>query len=463
MQKINCFLSRYLVVAMVLGFALSLVAQETDRPNIILIVTDDQRASALGYAGNDIIQTPNMDKLASEGLYFSNAFVTTPICAASRASILTGLYERTHNYTFGTAPLAPSYVDVSYPHLLDEAGYHTGFFGKLGVNFENRRDTMLFDSIWTSRTSGYFRLVDEGRKHAHLTDVTTDHALDFISKAPDDKPFCLSISYNAPHADDQSVRQYVWPRRYNGLYDDIEIPLPDLGTAEDLSREPAFLQDSNYMGRIRWHWRYNTPEKYQDMVKGYYRMITAIDDNLGKIREHLEKTGEADNTVIILIGDNGYFLGERGFAGKWLMYENSLRVPMIIYDPSATAREVNDIALNIDLAPTILDYADVKKPRAVQGESLRKFAKGEVANWRTEFICEHLFDHQFIPRSEGIREQEWKYFRYLDIPGSEQLHHLGNDPQEVNNLAHDPAHAAVLARLRKKLDDRIRKLDDASF
>ena len=463
MQVKNSHLFRFIVFVFLVEIVLPLSAQEADQPNIILIVTDDQRASALGHAGNDVIKTPHMDQLAREGLYFSNAFVTTPICAASRASILTGLYERTHDFTFGTKPLAQSYTDISYPRLLGQAGYHTGFFGKLGVRFENHADTALFDEIRTSHTNGYFRLVDEGRKHAHLTDITTDHALKFIDEAPADKPFCVSISYNAPHADDQSAQQYFWPVRFNGLYDKVKIPQPELGRPQDLAREPTFLQDSNYMGRIRWHWRYDTPEKYQRMVKGYYRMITAIDDNLGKIRDHLEKTGRADNTIIILIGDNGYFLGERSFAGKWLMYENSLRVPLIVYDPTTTPRKIDDIALNIDIAPTILDYAGVKKPRNVQGESLRTFTAGGVNKWRNEFICEHLFDHDFIPRSEGIRQHDWKYFRYLDRPDSEQLHHLSDDPQEINNLADDPKFADVLEKLRKKLDSQIRKLDEASF
>ena len=436
-------------------------AQASNRPNIILIVTDDQRWDALGIAGNSIIQTPNMDHLAREGVYFKNAFVTTPICAASRASLFTGLYERTHNYTFRKPPLKKEFIDHSYPKLLQDTGYMTGFFGKLGVNFENGLDTTIFDDQYVTGTQGYFRLVGDGaRDHVHLTDHTTNKALDFIDEVPDGQPFCLSISYNAPHADDASPRQYFWPKRHDDLYENTVIPPPPLADDKYLKALPEQLQSENYMGRIRWKWRFDTPEKYQEKVKGYYRMITTIDDNLGRIRDKLTAKNLDQNTIIILIGDNGYFLGERQLAGKWLMYENSIRVPLIVYDPRANeSNTINEMVLNIDVAPTILDLAGADIPTTIQGESLLKLSQNQEVGWRSEFLCEHLFDLPNIPMSEGMRTEKWKYFRYNDYQENEELYDLLTDPLEINNLVGDPGHMELLMKLRKKVDAKIGELE----
>ncbi len=453
-----------LFISILLTAATSLKAQEKSRPNIIFILTDDQRWDALGYAGNKIIQTPNMDKLASEGMYFKNAFVTTPICAASRASIMTGLYERTHDFTFATPPLKQAYVANSYPQKLKDAGYYLGFFGKFGMEWENNSDTTLFDESFYAMPEGYFRLTGAGgfSKHIHLTDLTTDKAMEFIKKAPADKPFCISLSYNAPHADDHTPIQYFWPERNDKLYTDVVIPDPLLSDKRSFDALPPFIQDSLYMGRIRWHWRYDDPEKYQRMVKGYYRMITTIDDNLGRLRTLLADMKIADNTIIILMGDNGYFLGERNLAGKWLMYENSLRVPLILYDPQAKRKATSEVmALNIDIAPTILDYAGLPIPSSMQGQSLRPFTTQDIP-WRDEFLCEHLYNLSYIPKSEGIRTTRWKYFRYVDHPDVEELYDLQTDPLEKNNLVLNSKYKKQLQQFRNTLNKKISTLDAAS-
>lgn len=443
--------------------ALALNFSSKAQPNIIFILTDDQRWDAMGIAGHDIVQTPNMDQLAREGTYFTNAFVTTPICAASRASLFTGLYERTHDYTFGTPPLASRYIDISYPKLLQQAGYRTGFFGKLGVNFENRLDTAVFDEMYVTGTDGYFRLEGPGgRNHIHLTDLTTNEALDFIDQVPEGQPFSLSVSYNAAHADDPSPQQYFWPERHNNLYADITIPDPALAEDNYLHALPEFIQDENYMGRIRYKWRFDTPEKYQEKVKGYYRLITTIDDNLGRIRDKLKEKSLDQNTVIIFMSDNGYFLGERQLAGKWLMYENSIRVPLMIYDPRVqiSGHVVEKIVLNIDIAPTILEVANLQIPDLMQGQSLVPLVQGKEPDWREEFICEHLFDLVYIPKSEGIRTEQWKYFRYIDRPATEELYNLHEDPLETSNFAAKPGYQEILQELREKVDQKIETLDN---
>ncbi|MBK1878331.1 sulfatase family protein [Pelagicoccus mobilis] len=452
------------ISSLFLAIVVTVSLHASNRPNIILILTDDQRGSAIGASGNEIIHTPNMDQLAEEGIYFKNAFVTTPICAASRASIFTGLYERTHDFTFRTPPLAERFIDISFPKLLRDAGYRTGLFGKLGVRFENNAQREIFDELYDTSPKGYFRLHGEGwAEHEHLTDRTTRKAIEFIEATPTDQPFCVSLSYNAPHADDTTPLQFFWPERNDHLYQDIEIPYDELHAAEYFEKLPAFVQAEDTLARIRHKWRFDTPEKYQRMVKGYYRMISTIDDNLGQLRSYLGDKGLAQNTIILFIGDNGYFLGERGLSGKWLMYENSLHVPLIVYDPSASQEgTVSQIGLNIDIAPTILDYAGIEAPALTQGESLRPFTGNAPDHWRSEFICEHLYELPFIPKSEGIRTEEWKYFRYIDQEPTEELYHLASDPKEQINLADDPSYADTLDRLRRKLETQTAALNTAS-
>ena len=449
-------------IALILLFSLFLkvnAQNDSKPPNIIFILTDDQRWDALGYAGNTIIHTPNMDKLAQKGIYFKKAFVTTPICAASRASIMTGLYERKHHYTFQQPPLAKEFIEKSYFALTKEAGYYTGYIGKFGVKFENKSDTSLFDIYHPYARNFYYRLTDNGTKHTHLTDIMGKSAIDFIDKAPNDVPFCLTLAYHAPHAEDSSPEQYIYPQDMARLYRNAIIPRPPLSSDNFFNLQPEYVKRG--FNRVRWHWRFDTPEKYQKMVKGYYRMISGIDHTIGRIRDELDKSGLADNTIIILMGDNGYFLGERQFAGKWLMYEPSLRVPLIIYDPrSKIHKDINEIALNIDIAPTILEYAGVKIPDSYQGMSLAGYTTSgqNPAKDRNKFLCEHLWNFKYIPPSEGIRTKNYKYFRYRDHPEHEELYDLKNDPLEKNNLAGKQDFEKELAEMRKECDNLIKKL-----
>ncbi len=427
-----------------------------DRPNIIFILTDDQRFDSLGYAGNDIIHTPEMDKLAREGVYFENALVTTPICSASRASIFSGRYERAHRYTFGPDPLAPEFVQDSYPVLLKKAGYYSGFIGKFGVKIPGS-EAMFdeFDSfyVWDEPDRPGYYNVDktlEGET-VHLTRYAGQKALDFIETAPRDKPFALSLSFNAPHAHDESEQQYFWQDQVAHLFEDMTMPEPALKDDEYFERLPEAVRKG--FNRERWGWRYDTPEKYQHSVKGYYRMLAGIDLEIAKIRNKLAETGQDENTVIIFMGDNGYFLGERQLAGKWLMYDRSIRVPLMIYDPRVKEhRDVTDMALNIDVTATILDLAGIEIPSGYQGKSLVPIVNGDTDTLsRDAVLIEHLWEFDHIPPSEGVRTDEWKYLRYVDDPSIEELYNLREDPQETNNLAGDPGHEERLAELRAKL------------
>ncbi len=426
-----------------------------DKPNIIFLFTDDQRWDMMSCAGHPILKTPNMDRIAREGVRFKNAFVTTSICAASRASIFTGVVERTHGYTFGTPPVPAKYTNNSYPVLLRAAGYRTGFVGKYGVNMGARAPKKMFDVFQPLHPSPYFKKQQDGTLK-HLTEITGEKAIDFLRSCKVGQPFCLSVSFNAPHAEDNDPRQYIWPKSVDGLYRDVTIPQPKLANPEFFDALPEFIKKS--LNRVRWHWRFDTPEKYQRMVKGYYRMISGVDVVIGHLLKALNQRGMERNTIIILMGDNGYFLGERGFAGKWLPYEDSLRVPLIACDPRSSktlrGREPTQMALNIDIAPTILELAGVSIPPIMQGDSLVPIFQGKRPEWRKDFFFEHLFEHPQIPKCEGVRNANWKYIRYFEQhPIHEELYDLKRDRLETRNLVAVPQYKDALSELRSRCDE----------
>lgn len=450
--------------ALAFGRACRVGAGPGSRPNLLFVLTDDQRFDALGCAGNPIVRTPNIDRLAGEGIRFERAFVTTPICAASRASILTGTYERTHTYTFTKPPLARAFTDIAFPVRLRQAGYRTGFVGKLGVAVAEGVREEMFDF---SRFDGlpYFQTIDGIERH--MTEVEGDWALDFLRGVEPGRPFCLVWCPWAPHADDDAPEQYFWPPAVDGLYRDVDIPVPEMAAPRYYDAQPAFLK--NTMSRTRWGWRFDTPQKYQEMVKGYYRMISGIDLVLGRVLGELARLGLDRNTIIVYTSDNGYFLGERGYADKWLMYDLSTRVPLVVYDPRAPRANRGlvrrDLVLNIDLGPTLMDLAGAVVPSLAQGRSLRPLLGQRTPAWRSEIFCEELWDHPEIPRSECVRTERWKYIQYPVHPEYVELFDLADDPDEKRNLAGDPGHARVLADLRERCGRTIRSLldDQAKF
>lgn len=443
----------------------SVVAFADERPNIIFFLSDDHRWDQLGSAGHPILKTPNLDALAASGTRFRNAFVTTSICAASRATILTGLYERTHGYTFRTRPLKESDCQASYPQLLRNAGYRTGFVGKFGVGVPRGTPEAWFDVFKPLNRNPYFKKQPDGGKR-HVTELAGDIAVDFIQSQPDDQPFSLSVSFNAAHAEDSDKKDHFpWPLAMNGMYDDVTIPEPAMSAPEIFDAHPGFLKKS--LNRQRFFWRWDTPEKYQRNMKAYYRMLSGLDNVIGRVLEAVERQGLTDNTIVMFCGDNGYYMGQRGFAGKWSHYEESLRVPLIIRDPRVQSQwkgQVNDnVVLNVDLAATMLDYAGVEIPQTYQGTSLAGLVRGANARgWRQDFFCEHLMhyppkpnsDDGGIPKWEGVRGQRWTYARYFEQdPAYEFLHDLQNDPQQLTNLASDPEYADRLNAMRERCNE----------
>ena len=438
------------------------------RPNIVFVLTDDQRHDALGYAGNELAHTPHMDALAEAGTYFSHATVTTPICAASRASILSGLYERTHRFNFQSADIPAAYMQDAYPAVLRDAGYHTAFFGKYGVRYPDTE--ALFDvydgydrnTSRTDSTAYWYKQLDG--ETVHLTRYTGQQALDYLdarAEARDGQPFMLSLSFSAPHAQDRAPAQYFWQPEQADLLADATVPGPALAGDAYFAALPAAVREG--FNRTRWHWRYDTPAKYQHSMKGYYRMIAGVDAELGRIRAKLAEHGMAENTVIVVMGDNGYFAGERQLAGKWLLYDNSIRVPLIVYDPRVGEHYDSDVlAQNVDLAPTFADLASAKTPEQWQGVSLMPWVRGErSATPRDTSLIEHLWDFEHIPSSEGVRTERWKYFRYVNDQRLEELYDLRKDPAETRNLVADPKHRSTLAALRAKTDELAARFSDS--
>lgn len=445
-------LSLFVVLFLVGGM---LRAAET-RPNIIFFLSDDQRADFLGCAGHTIVKTPNIDSLAGRGIRFENAFVTTSICAASRATLFTGLWERSHKYTFGTPPIAKPMIAASYPAQLRQAGYRTGFVGKFGVGVESGAADEMFDSYVPLNRNPYFKKQPDGSLR-HLTDITGDKAIEFVESSSAEQPFCLSVSFNAAHAEDgDKENHYPWPPSEDGLYEELTIPPPLVQT--DFWKElPEFFHNS--MHRERWFWRWDTDEKFQKNVKAYYRMITGLDRNIGRVLEAVNRRGLGDNTVVIFMGDNGYYQGSRGFAGKWSHFEESLRVPLVICDPRVAAdhggRVASAMALNVDVPATIMSLAAGNAPESYQGRDLTPWlASDTVAPWRDDFFCEHLMDHPAIPKWEGVRGQRYVYARYFEhMPEGEFLHDLEQDPLELKNLVSDPQYKDALATMRARCDE----------
>ncbi len=432
------------------------------RPNVILLLADDQRNDTLGCAGHPVVQTPNIDHLAAQGLRFENCFVTTSICAASRASIFTGLHERSHGYTFGKPAVAENYTLSSYPVLLRRSGYRTGFIGKFGCLMKSGEE--MFDDFKEVPGPGY--LVQSDGSEPESTEVMGDLAEKFI-KDNDGRTFCLSVSFHAAHARDDDKTpgkgHYPYPEWTSDLYKDATIPPPNLSDPKYFDTLPEFLKNS--MNRQRYFWRWDTPEKYQANMRAYFRMLSGIDRVVGQLVQALKETGLADKTAIIYTADNGYYMGDRGFAGKWTHFEQSLRVPLVIYDPRLPAdlrgRVVDPMVLNIDLAPTILVLGQLPIPSHYQGRSLMPIMEKnslQDLNWREEVFFEQLVENPDIPKWEGVRTQRFKYARYFEQdPAYEFLHDLKKDPTELDNLASDPNCLDVLKQMRGKVDGFVKR------
>jgi arylsulfatase A-like enzyme len=423
--------------------------QENKRPNIVFLLADDLRWNSLGCMGNSLLITPNIDQLSREGVRFTNACVTTSICMVSRATLLTGQYMSRHGITaFGKA-LPENAFNNTYPSVLRKAGYWTGYVGKYGVGKIREND---FD--YSIEYEGKHWWPEKDGDSIHVTARNQRDALDFLNKRPKDKPFCLTVGFFATHAEDKHPDQYRYQNSSEKYYKDDVIPVSKTATENHFRALPPFLSNEQNEGRKRWHWRFDTPEKYQHYMKAYYRMLTEMDLACGRIISELKSQGVYENTVIIFMGDNGYFHGEHGLADKWYPYQESLKVPLIIRDPripEAKRSSTNDeFVLNIDIAPTILSAAGEKIPSVMQGRDFSVlYLSKKAVQWRKEFYYEHpvVLNMKRIPASEALVTHTEKYI-YWPNYNFEEYFNLVRDPFEENNEINLPENSKSVSKLK---------------
>jgi arylsulfatase A-like enzyme len=424
------------------------------RMNVVVLVIDDTRWDSIGAFGNRIVRTPHLDALASEGIRFTQARVATSICMVSRASLLTGQYMARHGIDRFGKPLTPDAFARTYPGVLRGAGYWTGYVGKYDVGPPRPGD---FDFLRAYHGRHWLDGSNAGR--VHVTEQNARDSIEFLRTRPKDRPFLLSVGYFAPHAEDSAKDQYL-PQDWSAAsYEGVRVPPSPLGDSQFLAALPPFLSKDSNEGRVRYRWRFDTPERYQEYMIRYYRLITEVDAAVGRLVAELKAQGVYDDTLIAFIGDNGYFHGDRGLADKWYPYEQALRVPLIVKDPRlASGRRGSEraqVALNIDVAPTIISAAGVAVPDVMQGQDLSPlYLKADAPAWRDEFFYDHptITSKDRIPSSQGVIRSDWKYVVWPEF-AYEQLFDLKADPQEVHNLAGDQASARQLATMRLKLDE----------
>ena len=425
-------------------------AAEAPAPlNILILHADDWRYDTLGCAGDAVVKTPHLDRLATEGTRFTHACVTTAICGVSRASLLTGQWMSRHGnkaFAMFKTPWAET-----FPGLLRARGYWVGHIGK----WHNGKFPEEQYDVGRSYSGRHFMKEPDGSM-IHVTQKNERDALEFLRTRPQDKPFCLTVAFFAPHAEDANPQQYLPQPESAALYQDVTVPVPKTASDEYFRRLPPFIANEKNEGRVRWRWRFDTPEKFQSMMKNYYRLCTEVDATCGRVLEELRKQGALDRTLVIFTGDNGYFHAEHGLADKWYPYEESIRVPLIVRDPRLPAgrrgKTDDNFVLNVDVAPTILAATGVPAPASMQG---RDFAPLYLAArppvWRDEFFYEHgtINNKDFIPSSLALVRKDAKYLLWPEF-AFEELFDLRADPFEERNLAPDSARAAQLAELRKR-------------
>jgi len=444
-----------LIVALSAFTALALVAPlasaaTPSKPlNIVVLYADDWRHDTLGAAGHPVVKTPHLDQLATEGMRFTHNCVTTAICGVSRATLLTGQWMSRHGnpaFAMFTTPWAET-----YPGLLRRNGYHVGHIGKWH-NGTFPQDKFDFGRAY----SGTHWIREADGTKIHVTQKNENDALEFLRTRPTDKPFVLTLAFFATHAEDQNTLQFLPQPASMELYKDTVIPVPKTSSDEDFKRLPPFIANEQNEGRVRYHWRFDTPEKYQTMMKNYYRLATEVDATCGRVLATLRQQGLLENTLVIFTADNGYFHAEHGLADKWYPYEESIRTPLIVRDPRMPAalrgQTNDDFTLNVDLAPTFLAAAGIAAPARMQGRDLSSlYLASNAPAWRTEFFYEHatIKNIHFIPSSEALVRKEVKYLYWPDFQ-HEELFDLTADRAETHNLAAAPNQATTLTGLRSR-------------
>ena len=421
------------------------------RPNLLVFLTDDQRADTLGcYNSMCPIQTPNIDRLAANGIRFDNAFVTTPICMVSRASILTGRYNcNTRLYQFRT-PLPDDAFAESYPVHLKKAGYFTGAFGKYGVGV-TPAVLETFDVFDGQAVQGPEFREYLGRT-MHDAEWLTVKAGEFFEQIPSDRPFCLQLNYKEPHP--TSVPDPVDDHLLDSHFFD-RVPTD---TPADFASLPEYVRKG--YGRENYETDFNKDGDHNPFMRQYHEKIVSVDRSVGEVMNMLREKGLLNNTVVVFLSDHGTHFGEKQLGGKWTPYDASLHIPFIIVDPRAKVSGgtvCDEFVLNIDIAPTLLDLAGVAVPPVMDGLSLSPLLHGKSGFSRDCFFYEHYTSPapiKYIPRNAGLRSKSEKYVRWIDTdPVSEEFYDLSADPLERNNLINNESYCERIEQVRRRFDE----------
>ena len=490
-------------------------ASAQGRPNVLFIMSDDHAEQAISAYGSELIETPNIDRLAREGMLFRNAFVTNSICGPSRAVLLSGKYSHLNGLRDNRDEFDGS--QQTFPKLLQKAGYQTGMVGKWHLKTEPTG----FDYWKILVGQGEYYNPDfidasgQKRHEGYVTTLTTDFALEFLEGRDRDRPFALLYHHKAPH------RNWMPDMKHLEMYADEDIPLPptfwddyhgrpaaaaadmridDMFLGMDMKlRQKTFGEETGTGGaaganlpfplgqlgemsyarltpeqREAWDAHYGSineafaadrPEgralsewKYQRYMKDYLRCIASVDENIGRVLDYLDENGLADNTIVVYTSDQGFYLGEHGWYDKRFMYEESLGTPLIVrYPGEIPAGQVSeDLVLNLDFAPTFLDYAGVEIPEDLQGRSLRQVAAGDTPEgWRTDFYYRYYeFPHGWhsVRPHYGVRTERYKLIRFQGDMDYWELFDLQADPREVNNLYDREGFDDVKAKLHARLE-----------
>ncbi len=401
--------------------------------NVLVLYADDWRHDTLSCAGNPVVKTPNLDRLAKEGVRFTQNCVTTSICGVSRATLFTGQWMSRHgNKAFD---MFKTPWTETYPGLLRGNGYWVGHIGKW---HNGKFPTENFD--FGRSYSGRHWMKEPDGSMIHVTQKNERDAMEFLKSRPKDKPFCLTLAFFATHAEDGNPKQYLPQPDSMSLYTDVSVPIPATSGDEFFHKLPPFVATEKNEGRNRWHWRFDTPEKYQEYMKNYYRLATEVDATCGRVLAELDAQGVRGETLVIFTTDNGYFHGDHGLADKWYPHQESIRVPLIVSDPRMPKDKAgttnDDFTLNVDLAPTILAATGLIAPVTMQGRDFSPlYREDRKQEWRTEFFYEHAIikNSDFIPASEALVRKDVKFMLWPDFQ-YEELFDLKSDPGETNNI-----------------------------
>lgn len=445
--------------------------------NIIFILSDDHRYDFMGFTGKvPGLKTPNLDRIANEGVHFQNAFVTTALCSPSRASILTGMYAHSHTVVDNQAP-APKSLTY-FPQYLQKAGYQTSFFGKWHMGGGDDQPRPGFNRWVSFPGQGVYynpKLNIDGKQvsytdSAYITDVLTDLTIDWLKNRDKNKPFFVYLSHKAVHA------EFSPAKRNRGTYRDIQIqyPVSMFSTARKDSRKfnRGHQADSsaftfNYQDipqwvraqRNSWHgvdFMYHGQTDFDNFYVDYLETLLGIDHSVGRVLDYLKSSGLDRETLVIYMGDNGFSFGEHGLIDKRHAYEESMRVPLIARAPGLIkpGTKIKEMVLNVDIAPAILELAGVKIPQNMQGRSFIPLLNGkESTDWRKEVFYEYYWENSFpqTPTQFAVRTDRYKFIRHQGVWDIDQLYDLQKDPYELNNLIRKPEYQQLAGELNKKL------------